>query len=268
MNASATDRLRSPELRKLLHGDQPVPLYFQMFAILRDYVLSGEVPVGTRLPTELELAHSFGVSRMTAKRAMDQLAEAGLVSRSRGRGTVVIDRTSDRQKQAKPLRAPLAALLEGLEALAGETEVQLIQAERATPPAGVRQMFGISAGQPLMHAVRIRSRGNVPFGHYTSWTRTDHPAFNGANLATKSRLELFGLCDIRVARVEQTLSAVAADAVVAGYLKVKPGDALLSLERQSFDAAGEVVDLLYIQYRPDQFSYHMSLDVADGTGIG
>src|SRR5574337_1348209 len=77
MNESSIDQLRSPGQNKLLHTDLPTPLYYQMFTILRDHVLSGKAPVGTQLPTEFELANSFGVSRITAKRALDDLAAAG-----------------------------------------------------------------------------------------------------------------------------------------------------------------------------------------------
>jgi GntR family transcriptional regulator len=263
MSNDAMGRLRSPELKKLLQADLPVPMYYQMFTILRDYVLSGEIPANSQLPSEHELTHSFGVSRMTAKRALDELAEAGLVKRWRGRGTVVIHQAASRQKKSRPLRAPLTGLLESLEILAEATDVNLLQFARTPPQERVRELFGLNADEPVVLAVRVRSLNKIPFGYYTSWTHTDHPQFNQANLASTSRLELFKRCQLHIARVEQTLSAVCADAVVAGYLKVKPGAALLTLERQSFNAAGQLVDLLNIQYRPDQFRYQMSLDVVD-----
>lgn len=263
MHSGAMERLRSPDLKRLLKADQPVPLYYQMFTILRDYVLSGELPMNSQLPTELELTHSFGVSRMTAKRALDSLAEAGLVKRWRGRGTVVIHQAASRQKKSKTLRAPLTGLLESLEILAEATDVNLLQFARTAPPERVRALFGLDGEKAVVHAVRVRSLNRIPFGYYTSWTNTEHPQFNEGNLATTSRLALFKRCKLDIARVEQTLSAVSADAVIAGYLKVKPGTALLTLERQSFNAVGELVDLLNIQYRPDQFRYQMSLDVVN-----
>lgn len=269
MNVDAIDRLRSPGLQRLLHADQPVPLYFQMFTILRDYILSGELPVNSKLPTELDLTRSFGVSRMTAKRALDDLAAAGLVERWRGRGTLVVYRgTSKSSQPAKPLRAPLTGLLESLEILAEATDVNLLQFDRAVPPAPVRALFKLDADRTLVHAVRVRSRNGIPFGYYTSWTHTDHPSFSQANLATTSRLALFKRCRLHLARVDQTLSAAAADAVVAGYLHVKPGAPLLCLERQSFDATGKMVDLLNIQYRPDEFRYQMSLDIENWKAKG
>lgn len=256
MRKTAIEQLRSPGQKKLLHADLPAPLYYQMFTILRDHVLSGEITVGTQLPTEFELAESFGVSRITAKRAMDDLAAAGLVERRRGRGTHVIHHATP-----KPLRGPLTGLLESLEIIAEVTDVNLLQFSRDIPPAPVRAQFKLDADETMVHAIRIRSRARTPFGYYTSWTRTEHPDFNEANLANTSRLVLFKRCRIDVARVDQTLSAVSADAQSALYLKVKPGTALLTLERHSFNAADQLVDLLNIQYRPDQFRYQMSLDV-------
>ena len=256
MSKTAIDQLRSPGQNKLLHADLPTPLYYQMFTILRDQLLSGEVSVGTQLPTEFELAGSFGVSRITAKRALDDLAAAGLVERRRGRGTHVIHHATP-----KPQRGPLTGLLENLEILAEATDVSLIRFDRAVPPARVRALFKLDADELMVHAIRVRSRAKTPFGYYTSWTRTDHPQFNEANLATTSRLALFKRCRIDMARIDQTLSAVSADAISALHLKVRPGSALLSLERQSFNSAGQLVDLLNIQYRPDQFRYQMSLDV-------
>src|SRR5574337_1255856 len=161
----------------------------------------------------------------------------------------------------KPQRGPLTGLLENLEILAEATDVSLLQFSRTVPPAHIRAMFKLDADEVMVHAIRVRSRARTPFGYYTSWTRTDHPQFNEANLATTSRLVLFKRCRIDIARVDQTLSAASADAISALHLKVKPGTALLTLERQSFDAAGQLVDLLNIQYRPDQFRYQMSLDI-------
>lgn len=256
MRVEVSDRLRSPEVKRLLHADRPVPLYYQMFIILRDYILSGELPANSKLPTELDLTRSFGVSRMTAKRALDDLATAGFVKRGRGRGTVVIH-----QAASKPLQAPLTGLLESLEILIEATDVKLLQFDRAVPPLAVRTLFQTGPEQALVHAVRVRSRNRIPFGHYISWTNTEEPLFNEANLASTSRLALFKRCRIPLARVDQTMSAASADAVVAGYLKVKPGAPVLTLERKSFDAAGQLVDLLSIQYRPDQFRYQMSFDI-------
>lgn len=244
---------------RLLRNDLPTPLYHQMFTLLRDRILSGEVPRGSRIPTEFDLAESFGVSRITAKRALDELAAEGLVERRRGKGTHVIHRS-----QPKPMSSPLTGLLENLEVLAEHTRVRLLGFRRAPPPEPIRQLFDCDPRQTLVHAIRLRLRGDTPFGYYTSWTRTDHPAFDEAGLSNTSRLKLFETAGIQFKQVEQVLSAVNADAISAMHLEVEPGNALLSLERRSYDGEGNLVDLLNVHYRPDQFTYRMKLDVEDG----
>ena len=85
--------------------------------------------------------------------------------------------------------------------------------------------------ETLVQAIRLRLRGDTPFGYYISWTRTEHEEFSEAKLANSSRLKLFDAAGIHFKQVEQVLSALNADAISALHLKVEPGTALLSLER-------------------------------------
>lgn len=247
------------DLAGLLRSDMPTPLYHQIFQLLRERILAGELPFGSRIPTEHKLAEAFSVSRITTKRALDELAGEGLVARRRGRGTHVIHRAAP-----QPMAAPLTGLLQNLESLAESTDVTLLEYRRALPPEPIRARFDSGADEMLVNAVRVRSRDNVPLGHYVSWTRTRHAAFSAENLARHSRIRLFKRCRIGLAHVEQTLSAALANMVVAGRLEVEPGVALLTLERWSYNPEGQLVDLLNIHYRPDQFRYRMILDPAAG----
>src|SRR5215213_10209370 len=61
-------------------------LYHQLLGILRGRIESGEIGVGDRLPSEADLVSDFGVSRTTARRALDELRREGLVRREPGRG--------------------------------------------------------------------------------------------------------------------------------------------------------------------------------------
>jgi GntR family transcriptional regulator len=241
-------------LGTLLKSEAPTPLYHQLFVVLRDRILSGEYAHGTQLPTEYQLADLFQVSRITAKRAMDELATAALVERRRGKGTHVIHRHAPHAMQA-----PLVGLLENLEVLAEESDVGLIQFRRGPAPENIRLEFGCEPSHELAYAVRVRSKGGTPFAHYVSWSDIRHKGFSADNLARHSRIRLFKRCGIELDHVEQWLSATLADASVAPRLKIDIGTPLLALERKSYLADGRLVDLLYGLYRPDQFRYHMTL---------
>ncbi len=65
----------------------PTPLYHQIFLIIRDRIYDGTYAFESVVPGEHELCSIFGVSRITAKRALDELAAAKLVVRRRGRDT-------------------------------------------------------------------------------------------------------------------------------------------------------------------------------------
>lgn len=67
----------------------PIPFYYQIREQLRQLISSGQLNPGDILPTEMEICAVCGVSRMTARQALTQLSNEGLVTRQRGRGTFV-----------------------------------------------------------------------------------------------------------------------------------------------------------------------------------
>jgi GntR family transcriptional regulator len=68
---------------------QRTPLYLQLYETLRAQVQSGKLPPGGRVPAESALMESYRVSRITVRSALDQMVQAGLIVRQRGRGTFV-----------------------------------------------------------------------------------------------------------------------------------------------------------------------------------
>jgi DNA-binding GntR family transcriptional regulator len=65
------------------------PRYQDVADVLLDEIADGAFPIGSMLPTELELCDRFGVSRYTVREALRRLEEMGLVARRQGSGTVV-----------------------------------------------------------------------------------------------------------------------------------------------------------------------------------
>ena len=65
-------------------------VYVQLAEDLAKRIGRGEFPVGTRLPSEAELARDYGTAKMTVRRALEILRERGLIRTLHGRGSVVI----------------------------------------------------------------------------------------------------------------------------------------------------------------------------------
>src|SRR5947209_4305708 len=72
-----------------LERSNGVPLYRQIYERLRNAILGGELPEGTRLPTERALARELHVNRTTVMNAYNELASEGLIEGHVGRGTLV-----------------------------------------------------------------------------------------------------------------------------------------------------------------------------------
>ncbi|SMC93907.1 histidine utilization repressor [Rhizobium sp. RU36D] len=73
-------------------GLRDAPLYERLKADIKQRIDSGEWPADHRIPSENELAETLGVSRMTANRALRELAMEGVIVRVQGRGSFVANR--------------------------------------------------------------------------------------------------------------------------------------------------------------------------------
>ena len=162
---STTDLFSSREMQSL-QDQAPTPLYFQLFTLLKNRILNGSIPHGEQMPTEEELAKGFGVSRITAKRALDDLAAAELVERRRGKGTFVTYSSA-----YESVHAPLVGELEKLSNLARRTHVKVLDVGKQLPPGDVASEMGLDHGELAWRATRIRcTEDDVPYGHLISWT--------------------------------------------------------------------------------------------------
>jgi GntR family histidine utilization transcriptional repressor len=72
-------------------GKQKLPQFALIKQFLEQQIASGELSSGAKIPTEQSLADSFSVSRMTARRAVQELADRGMLTRTPGSGTFVAE---------------------------------------------------------------------------------------------------------------------------------------------------------------------------------
>jgi GntR family transcriptional regulator len=73
----------------MLNPQSPIPLYHQLADILGEAIRSGEYPPGARIPSEPQLAKTYGIGRPTVRQALDMLVDQRLLARRRGAGTFV-----------------------------------------------------------------------------------------------------------------------------------------------------------------------------------
>lgn len=243
----------------------PLPLYHRLYVILRERIVNGSYRVGETLPTEAELMERYGVSRITAKRAFDELSAEGLVERKRGRGTTVT-RTGALRSGGGPIVAGIDGLLANLSLIGQETAVELCEFGYVAAPAAVADELGIDAATIVQHAVRVRMLERRPFSMSTSYViEPIGRTYERADLEQTPLIELLARAGVVVGRVDQAITATVADDAIAHRLGTRVGSPLLKLRRVFFDQDGRRVDYIEMLYRPDRFEYRITLS-RDGGG--
>lgn len=249
-----------PRETALIDGRLPTPLYHQIYLILRNKIVSGIYRRGQVLPGEQELTRDFGVSRITAKRALNELAAEGLVARERGRGTTVVY-----EAPQGPVESSVEGLLENLMAMGLKTDVRLVSFGYAPADEAVARALGCEPGEEVQRAIRVRSLEGEPFSHLTTFVPADiGRSFTAEDLSTVPLLQLLERCGVVVSSARQTLSATLADPDVAGLLAVEVGAPLLKITRTVDDQAGRPVEFITGLYRPDKYQYQMTLNRVEG----
>ncbi|WP_313067898.1 GntR family transcriptional regulator, partial [Achromobacter animicus] len=133
------------------------------------------------------------------------------------------------------------------------------------PPVAAR--LELPPGAPVQRAVRVRSHEGQPFSYLTTFVPDDiGQRIRRQDLDAKPLLAIFRDLGVRVARAEQSISAVLAEPGIAELLEVPVGSALLSLHRVVRDESGRPVEWLHARYRPDRYEYRMNMQAHDMPG--
>lgn len=257
---TATPRKPSPRPALPVDPRLPTPLYHQIYVLLRQQILAGVYGEEAQVPTEAELGAKFHVSRITAKRALDELAAEGLVVRQRGRGTRVSG-----PLPAPPVSANITGLLENLLMMGLKTDVEILDFGYVPAPPDVAQALHLPPGTEVQRAVRVRSHDGVPLTFTTSHVPAEiGRAYTRKDLASKPLLALLERAGCLIGSAEQTITATLADTMVAPQLGVRIGSPLLTMTRIVYDQNERPVEHIQIHYRPDRYNYRMKLTRVQG----
>ena len=233
----------------------PTPLYHQVYLVLRDKILTGEYTFETSLLSEQETSEMFGVSRITAKRALNELADDGFVKRERGRGTRVIYHAP-----TPPVQAGVEGLLENLLVMGLETQVRLRAFDYVKPDAEVARALQCDDQCQVQRAVRVRCLEGEPFSHLTTYVPEKlGRSYSRDDLASRPLLSLLERSGVIVGRADQTISATLADIEVSSALELELASPLLSIQRIVYDQDEIPVEFIKALYRPDRYQYRMML---------
>ncbi|HGN1704350.1 TPA: GntR family transcriptional regulator [Providencia rettgeri] len=139
--------------KQLDYSTHSKPLYAQVYDILVDKLNKGEYRKNDTFPTEAEFQEMFGISRITARRALSELEKEGYVKRSRGVGTLVI-------RNSKKAYATIHTQILG--APTERVKRKIISITKMVPSDEICEIMKLSKGTVLIRVERVITKGKFP----------------------------------------------------------------------------------------------------------
>ncbi len=237
-------------------------LHRQMFLVLRDEIVRGVHPPEELLPGVEQLGQTFGVSGITIRRALTDLAAAGFVERRRGLGTFV------RSTIPRVRHTANATFMQSLGELSEETKVKVLELATLVAPPEVASLLELDEGSPAVHAVRLRSMGKLPLMVMNAWIPPDIcPKITVAELHAKPMYQIILGEGISYGRVIQEITAVAADPVLAKLLQCEVGSPLIRLTRLFHRIDGRPIEYLVGHVSPERSRVLMDISSEAVNGV-
>ena len=222
------------------------PLYLQLARQLGDAVRDGRYQVHEALPSERNLSESLGVSRVTARKAIDQLVEQGLIVRKRGSGNYI----------APHIELPLSRLSSFSEELVrrGYQPSSRWLARHITEVAPDEQLsLGLSSGATVARLERLRLADDVVVAYEVSVLPSS--VLPNPEEVERSLYEFLTRTRQAPSRALQHIKALNASSKLAAQLGVAVGQAVLFITRIGYLESGQAVELTHSYCRSDYYDF-------------
>jgi GntR family transcriptional regulator len=204
--------------------------------MLIQHIAAGSWKPGAAIPNEIELSRELGISVGTVRKALDEMESERLISRRQGRGTFVIDQTSDEHAvRFSNVRDP-----DGMR-IAGDIESSTVTAATASDTEA--RHLQLRSGEPVFRLHRMRTHNHAPFMvEESTIPRSRFPGLAQEAEVPSSIVVIAHRYGVLLGRAEEKVGVAAGKGPIAKLLKVEVGTPLLTLDSVVFAIDGFPVE--------------------------
>src|SRR6202034_2358275 len=225
----------------------PSTLYAEIEETIATEIAQGEYSPGDQLPTEDALLQRFQVSRITVRRAVQNLVSRGLLEIRRGLGTFVLSPRIEAEL------TKLTGFVEDMNAAGRKASARVVSQGVVAATARVAERLQLAKGTKVMQIKRVRLADDMPI----SFDETYLPLLLGKQIVRNdlSVHPIFTLLEeeygVPLVEADYELEAVVASKAVADALQIRVGSPIFQIERTSMTTGNQPVDYEVLSYRGD-----------------
>jgi len=243
---------------KQLVKQSPLPLYYQLKEIIQEMIENEKLNPGDLVPPERELCEKYGISRMTARKAIMALVNEGVLYREQGRGTFV----------SKPKIKQQLLFLKGFteemreKGLKTQTRIISFQIKEATKKIKLHLNMN-EKNNKVIEIRRLRIVEDEPFAIEIVWLPTDmcfdlqEDKLKGKSLY-KIFKEKYGYV---LDYANQTIEPITLNEYESDLLNMKAKSLALLFRRKTYLDDGRIIEYTKAIYRSDKYKYEVLLKV-------
>lgn len=248
----------------LVNAGAGVPLHRQLYLVLHDEIGRGVLAPGEALPTEQSLCDQFGVSRITVRRALADLADAGLIDRRHGVGSFVIEQPAPGRDVGGN------SYLDEMRQVEFETEVDVVEYGVGVVAPAISARW--DSRETALHVLRVRRarRTGEPLMITEAWLPAElADVVTPAALARAPLYRLLAEAGVDLQHLEHEMTAEIAGPRTATLLDVPIGAALIRVNRVAFadDVAHHVLSIAMSPSRSRIVLNQRSMDMDAGASM-
>lgn len=238
------------------------PLYLQLKKSIEDAVRRGVIGPGDALPSERDIAQKADVSRVTVRKAVQDLVRGGVLVQRHGSGTFV----APRMARVEQSLSRLTSFTEDMARRGMSARSLWLDRGLYAPSPDEIMVLGLSAKELVARVARLRMANDTPLAiERASLSANVLPDPETVSSSLYTALEETGH---RPVRAVQRISAANLGEADAALLKVPAGCASLNIERISYLSSGRVIEFTRSIYRGDAYDFVAELRLGDTEAPG
>ena len=226
------------------------PLYQQLMSRLKNDIVAGVYAPGARIPSEQVLCDTYGVSRVTVRKAMLDLVQEGLLVRRQGKGTFVAQERIQRNLQQ------ITSFSDACRRNGHTAGARLVSAELTEASAEDAEKLGLMPGSRVVEIIRLRLCDGEPVMLEINRFPSGYDFLLEVS-AEGSLYECLVQRGLMPSSAVHDISLGHATPMAARQLGCQPGDALLLLDELVLDQHGEPLHLSRQWIRGDKYTFRI-----------